>query len=339
MKQGHKVRNIDLEIRELNALKEAEECARFMSASEPWITLRRDYDLCLKMLSDPARESYVVYLRQEIAGFMILQMRGPFVGFIQTVGVKPEFRNKGIGTSLLKFAEERILKETPNIFMCVSSFNPKAKQLYQRLGYQVIGELKDFIVPRHSEILLRKTIAPISEFKKADNSRKQSISNRVTVRLAKLEDMETLCNLYIEFHQFHVRGVPDRLVSLEKMDSNQVDELRRNIEKIINGKDSEIMIAQNSNKVIGLGEIYLRKDNPHPAKVSCTYGHLQSLVVTEASRQYGVGKILVEVAEKWAKEKGAAEMRLDIWEFREGPLRFYEKLGYRTLRRNLVRKL
>jgi len=334
-----KVQNIDLEIRELNALKEAEECARLMSASEPWITLRRDYDLCLKMLSDPGRESYVVYLRQEIAGFMILQMRGPFVGFIQTVGVKPEFRNKGIGTSLLKFAEERILKETPNIFMCVSSFNPKAQKLYERLGYQVVGELKDFIIPRHSEILLRKTISPLSEFRATNHPHKQSVSDRVTVRLAKLEDMETLCNLYMEFHQFHVRGVPDRLVSLDKIDSHHSDELHRNIEKIINDEKSVIFVAQINNRMMGLAEVYLRKDELHPAKVSCTYGHLQSLVVTEASRQYGVGKLLVGVAEKWAQEKGAVEMRLDIWEFREGPLRFYEKLGYRTLRRNLVRKL
>jgi ribosomal-protein-alanine N-acetyltransferase len=333
------VRNIDIKIRGLRTIKEAEECARIMSSSEPWTTLRRDYDLCLKMLTDPARESYVAYHKQEIVGFLILHMRGAFVGFIQTVSIKLEYRNKGMGTSLMKFAEERILKDTPNIFMCVSSFNPKAKKLYERLGYHIIGELKDFIVPGHSEILLRKAIAPISEFKKVDNSHKQSISDKVTIRLAKLEDKDALCNLYIEFHQFHVGGVPERLVSLEKMDSQQAGELRRNIEKIINDQNSEILIAQNSDQVVGLAEVYLKKDEPHPAKKAYTYGHLQSLVVNQEARRYGIGKLLVEVAEKWAKEKGAAEMRLDIWEFREGPLRFYEKLGYRTLRRNLVRKL
>jgi hypothetical protein len=30
----------------------------------------------------------------------------------------------------------------------------------------VVGELKDYIVPGHSEILLRKTIAPLAQFKK-----------------------------------------------------------------------------------------------------------------------------------------------------------------------------
>lgn len=330
---------MEIKIRELHTVKEAEECARLMSTSEPWITLRRDYDLCLKMLTDPARESYVAYLKQEFAGFMILHMRGALIGFIQTVAIKPEFRNKGIGTSLLEFAEERILKDAPNVFMCVSSFNPNAKSLYERLGYQVIGELIDFIVPGHSEILLRKAIAPISEFKKAGHYHKQNISDKPTIRVAKLEDKDALRRLYIEFHQFHVCGVPERLVSLEKMTSQQVDELRRNIEKIINDKDSEILIAQNYDQIVGLAEVYLKKDEPQPAKKAYTYGHLQSLVINHKSRRFGIGRLLVEVAERWAKEKGAEEMRLDIWEFREGPLQFYEKLGYRTLRRNLIRKL
>ncbi len=39
--------------------------------------------------------------------------------------------------------------------------------LYERLGYAVVGELTDYIVSGHSELLLRKTIAPLNEFRKA----------------------------------------------------------------------------------------------------------------------------------------------------------------------------
>jgi len=88
------------------------------------------------------------------------------VGYIQTVCIFPEWRNSGIGTTLIAFAEERIFQDTPNAFMCVSSFNQNAQRLYERLGYRVVGELKDYIVPGHSEILLRKTIAPLTQFKK-----------------------------------------------------------------------------------------------------------------------------------------------------------------------------
>jgi hypothetical protein len=33
------------------------------------------------------------------------------------------------------------------------------------MGYDVVGELKDYIVHGHSEILMRKSRSPLSEFK------------------------------------------------------------------------------------------------------------------------------------------------------------------------------
>jgi ribosomal-protein-alanine N-acetyltransferase len=332
-------RNITLEVRELRSAEEADECARLMSTSEPWITLRRDYDLCFKMLTDSRREVYVALLKEEIVGFMILQMRGPFIGFIQTVAVKPEWRDKGIGTKLLKFAEDRILRVTPNVFMCVSSFNPKARKLYDRLGYQVIGELKDFIIPGHSEILLRKTTAPLTEFKPIDDARRKRAPDDLVTRPAGTGDVPVLCDLYVEFHEFHVRGIPGRLISVDEIATHHRQELRRNLEKIIKEDRSEIFVAEMGNQIVGLAEVYLREDKPDPARVSFKHGHLQSLIVTEAARRQGVGRQLVEVSDRWGNEKGAVEMRLDIWEFGEGPLHFYERLGYRTLRRNMVREL
>lgn len=156
-----------MEIRKIVQPGEAKACARMMAASEPWITLRRDYETLLRIVANPAREVYVaVEGSKEIAGFIMLNMQGAFIGYIQSICIAPGWRNKGIGSRLMAFAEERIFKETPNVFICVSSFNPNAKRLYERLGYEVVGELKEYIVSGHSEILLRKTIAPLAEFKK-----------------------------------------------------------------------------------------------------------------------------------------------------------------------------
>jgi ribosomal protein S18 acetylase RimI-like enzyme len=89
-------------------------------------------------------------------------LAGAFVGYIQTICIDPNCRGQGLGTRLLAFAEERILSQFPNVFMCVSSFNHDARRLYQRLGYRVVGELSDYIVAGHSEILLRKTLGPLA---------------------------------------------------------------------------------------------------------------------------------------------------------------------------------
>lgn len=148
----------------LSSPADAESCARLMAGSEPWVTLGRSYATSLRIVQDPTREVYVARQNGEIAGFVILCMTGALVGYVQTVLVHPDRRGQGIGTRLLEFAERRILRESPNVFMCVSSFNHDARRLYQRLGYVVVGELTDYIVSGHSEILLRKSVGPLTGF-------------------------------------------------------------------------------------------------------------------------------------------------------------------------------
>lgn len=155
-----------LEIHPLHTPAEAEICAQMMAGSEPWLTLRRDAATSLKILTDPTREVYVATVDDEITGFILLNMRGAFVGYIQILCVAPQWRGQGIGSRLIAFAEQRIFSETPNVFICVSSFNPNARRLYERLGYELVGLLKDYLVSGYDEILLRKTIAPVLEFKK-----------------------------------------------------------------------------------------------------------------------------------------------------------------------------
>jgi ribosomal protein S18 acetylase RimI-like enzyme len=135
-----------------------------MSGQEPWLTLRRDYAHALNLLSDPSREVYAAVGEGGLAGFIIVVMGGAFKGYIQTIAVSPAWQGRGIGSKLVAFAEERIFSESPNVFICVSDFNDKARRLYERLGYKMVGELKDFVVAGHSEMLLRKSIGPLAGF-------------------------------------------------------------------------------------------------------------------------------------------------------------------------------
>jgi [ribosomal protein S18]-alanine N-acetyltransferase len=150
-----------LDIRPLAAPAEAEACARMMAGTDPWITLRRDYDACLRVVLDDTREDVPAVADPALAGLLVLNLRGSFVGYVQTVCVAPGCRGQGVGTELLAFAEDRIFRDHPNVFICVSSFNPEARRLYERLGYRLVGELTDYLVEGHSELLLRKTRGPI----------------------------------------------------------------------------------------------------------------------------------------------------------------------------------
>jgi len=102
---------------------------------------------------------------EEIVGFVVISMTGAFIGYVKSIYTAPEWRNRAIGRRLMSFVEDRIFREVPNVFICVSDFNEDAQRLYRRLGYEVIGELKDYLISGKSEILMRKTIAPLRDSK------------------------------------------------------------------------------------------------------------------------------------------------------------------------------
>lgn len=139
-------------------------CAAIMASTDPWLKLALDYKTCLKNVSAPLREVYAARAGGKILGVLIIQMTGTFRGYIQTVCVAAEARGLGLGTRLVRFAEKRIFRKSPNVFICVSSFNKGARRLYERLGYKKAGALKDFIVAGHDELLLRKTLCPLKDF-------------------------------------------------------------------------------------------------------------------------------------------------------------------------------
>ncbi|HVW13447.1 MAG TPA: N-acetyltransferase [Mucilaginibacter sp.] len=140
-------------------------CAEMMSRTDPWITLGIGIEDCAKAFEGSFREVFVLRTATGIAGFVIMQPQGSFKGYIQTLAVADGYRGQGYGTRILQFCEERILKYSPNIFICVSSFNQGALKLYSRFGFERVGELKDFVKLGFTEILLRKTIGPTVGYK------------------------------------------------------------------------------------------------------------------------------------------------------------------------------
>ncbi|HYL73547.1 MAG TPA: GNAT family N-acetyltransferase [Bryobacteraceae bacterium] len=153
-------------IRRMAAGEETLACARLMCSSEPWITLQRDFDESLGVFENPGYEVYVAVENDRLGGFIVLNLKGDFAGYIKSICVAPELRGRGMGAELIRFAEERIFREHPNVFLLSSSFNPRARALYERLGYRVVGEIADYVVRGHSEILMRKTLGPIREFRR-----------------------------------------------------------------------------------------------------------------------------------------------------------------------------
>lgn len=133
--------------------------ARLMASSEPWITLGRTLEQSRMVCSLPYAELFVARTDAGLAGFLLLFRRGlAGAPYIASVAVDPSHRSAGLGSILLDHAEALYRGECRFIFLCVSSFNTRARELYERRGYQKVGDLPDHIIDGHSELILRKRL-------------------------------------------------------------------------------------------------------------------------------------------------------------------------------------
>ncbi len=142
-------------------------CAAIVAGEPLWrrygISERRAYGL----LAAASRRHDVIYVaeyRSSVIGFIWFRLDGTFAhsGYVRWIGTASDARGKGIGSALMKFAEQRIFRRGPNVFLLVSDFNRRAQRFYRARGYGRVGALKDYVVPGVTELIYRKTVAPIT---------------------------------------------------------------------------------------------------------------------------------------------------------------------------------
>ncbi len=133
-------------------------CAELMAANDPWLMYKCSVQWSLNVPRWPGSSLFVADAEKPI-GFILLHPKG-FLGspYIAAIVVVEDFRGRRIGSRMLAFAEG-IFTGSRHVYLCVSSFNPRALALYERHGYVRVGELPDFIADGYSEFLLCKRLS------------------------------------------------------------------------------------------------------------------------------------------------------------------------------------
>ncbi len=92
-----------------------------------------------------------------------------------------------------------------------------------------------------------------------------------------------------------------------------------------------VYVAELSGQVVGWVHVYVSR-----LVVTDLQAEIGGLVVDVGYRRYGAGRLLMQGAEQWAREKGCEVVYLRSNVARQDAHAFYEKIGYSNFKTSLA---
>ncbi|PRQ00496.1 GNAT family N-acetyltransferase [Enhygromyxa salina] len=92
-------------------------------------------------------------------------------------------------------------------------------------------------------------------------------------------------------------------------------------------------------ELAGYAHAILREVEHLGIHVGRRYVLIDNFAVGPRWQRRGVGRALVDAVADWAKQRGATDLELEVWEVNAGAIRFYEEIGFEPQRRRLARSL
>lgn len=147
------------------------------------------------------------------------------------------------------------------------------------------------------------------------------------VRFAKKEDLERVNELRKIVNDVHVEGRPD----IFKAGSH--DELRDFIYEIWDTENKDIIVAERNSVICGFACVQYVSKPESPFMNARTFYDVDEFGVDTAFRRQGVATELIAFIREDAKKRGIDRIELNMWEFNQSALAFYESVGFQTYRR------
>lgn len=160
------------------------------------------------------------------------------------------------------------------------------------------------------------------------------MDTEISVRKATANDYNSLCELFDEIDALH----RDNLPHIFQKPGGAARE-KDYYSGLIADENVGLFVAETGGKLVGFVHAIVRETPDIPVFVPRRYAIVDGIVVKSGFQNRGIGSMLMDKMQEWAIAKGATSIELNVYEFNETAISFYEKLGYRTLSRKMSKEL
>lgn len=152
-------------------------------------------------------------------------------------------------------------------------------------------------------------------------------SKQINIRFVKENELARVNELRKQVNDLHVEGKP------EIFRAGFNDELRDFIYKIWKDPEQKIVVAELNGVVCGFAVLHHIHRPENPFMRERDFMDVDEFCVDKEYRRQGIATKMISFIRNYTKEKGIKRLELNMWEFNQDALAFYEAVGFKTYRR------
>ena len=151
----------------------------------------------------------------------------------------------------------------------------------------------------------------------------------MTIRFAEEKDLEQVNVIRRQVNTLHVNGKP------KVFRPGFSEELKNYVYTAFRDPLKKVVVCEKDGRVCAFAVLLhtVKPESVH--RLEMRFLEINELGVDETCRRQGIGRALIDFIRDYAKKQGYDRMELNMWEFNEGALKFYEAVGFSTYRRYL----
>ncbi len=142
-------------------LENAQGLGEGIASIPPWSVLGYPAERLVGWLQrqEPTMRKFEILANAKLAGVIVIQEPFLYGPYLKLIAVLPAFQGQRLGLRLLQWMEAQArLMEARQLWLCVSTFNMRARAFYGRFGFEAVAVLDKLGSDASDELLMRKRL-------------------------------------------------------------------------------------------------------------------------------------------------------------------------------------
>ena len=153
---------------------------------------------------------------------------------------------------------------------------------------------------------------------------------KINIESASLDDFNAVNLIVKEGHDEHSEALPHVFKKVYQVMSKTY------YCELLEATNCEILVAKLNKDVVGFAVMELNESPPFESMTSRKYAYMNDFGVKSNCQRQGTGRELFKACVEWSKNKGATSLDLNVWEFNEKAISFYESFGMNSISRKMT---